>query len=147
VNVVQDGVPLLTRDLFHRHAKFRERLQRERGLPAEDAEQMLQGYERTPSSSRACRIAATRSPSGSSARRPSCRPPRGMRASAGVLLGRRGARSASGRDAERLRIPGDREPATGARGVERARFEGPERRRSGAAAHAVIGLALRREKE
>jgi len=48
VNVVQDGVPLLTRDLSIGTRKFREDLQRERGLPAEDAERMLQGYERTP---------------------------------------------------------------------------------------------------
>jgi len=48
VNVVQDGVPLLTRDLSVGTRKFREDLQRERGIPAEDAEQMLQGYERTP---------------------------------------------------------------------------------------------------
>lgn len=48
VNVVQDGVPLLTRDLSIGTRKFREDLQRERGLPAEEAEQMLQGYERTP---------------------------------------------------------------------------------------------------
>jgi len=48
VNVVQDGVPLLTRDLSIGTRKFREDLQRERGIPAEDAERMLQGYERTP---------------------------------------------------------------------------------------------------
>jgi type IV pilus assembly protein PilM len=48
VNVVQDGIPLLTRDLSIGTRKFREDLQRERGLPADDAEQMLQGYERTP---------------------------------------------------------------------------------------------------
>ena len=48
VNVVQDGVPLLTRDLSVGTRKMREDLQRERGLPAEEVEQMLQGYERTP---------------------------------------------------------------------------------------------------
>jgi type IV pilus assembly protein PilM len=48
VNVVQDGVPLLTRDLSIGTRKFREDLQRERGLSSEDAERMLQGYERTP---------------------------------------------------------------------------------------------------
>jgi type IV pilus assembly protein PilM len=48
VNVVQDGVPLLTRDLSVGTRKVREDLQRERGLQAEDAEAMLQGYERTP---------------------------------------------------------------------------------------------------
>jgi len=48
VNVVQDGIPLLTRDLSIGTRKFREDLQRERGLSADDASQMLQGYERTP---------------------------------------------------------------------------------------------------
>jgi type IV pilus assembly protein PilM len=46
VNILHDGVPLLTRDLSV--GKFREDLQRERGLAAEDADSMLQGFERTP---------------------------------------------------------------------------------------------------
>ncbi len=48
VNILQDGVPLLTRDLSVGTRKFREDLQRERGLSAEDADGMLQGFERTP---------------------------------------------------------------------------------------------------
>lgn len=48
VNILQDGVPLLTRDLSVGTRKFREDLQRERGLSAEDADSMLQGFERTP---------------------------------------------------------------------------------------------------
>ena len=48
VNILQDGVPLLTRDLNIGTRKFREDLQRERGLSAEDADGMLQGFERTP---------------------------------------------------------------------------------------------------
>lgn len=48
VNVVQDGVPLLTRDLSVGTRKFREDLQRERGMSAEDADGLLQGFERTP---------------------------------------------------------------------------------------------------
>lgn len=48
VNVVQDGVPLLTRDLSVGTRKMREDIQRERGLQADEVEQMLQGYERTP---------------------------------------------------------------------------------------------------
>lgn len=47
VNVVQQGVPLLTRDLSVGTRKFREDLQRERGMSAEDAEGLLQGFERT----------------------------------------------------------------------------------------------------
>ena len=48
VNVVQEGVPLLTRDLSVGTRKFREDLQRERGMSAEDADQLLQGFERSP---------------------------------------------------------------------------------------------------
>jgi type IV pilus assembly protein PilM len=48
VNILHDGVPLLTRDLSVGTRKFREDLQRERGLAAEDADSMLQGFERTP---------------------------------------------------------------------------------------------------
>lgn len=47
VNVVQDGVPLLTRDLSIGTRKFREDLQRERGMSAEDADALLQGFEST----------------------------------------------------------------------------------------------------
>jgi type IV pilus assembly protein PilM len=46
VNVVQDGVPLLTRDLNVGTRKFREDLQRERGLSSDDADRLLQGFER-----------------------------------------------------------------------------------------------------
>jgi len=46
VNVVQDGVPLLTRDLSVGTRKFREDLQRERGMSAEAADGLLQGFER-----------------------------------------------------------------------------------------------------
>jgi len=47
VNVIQDGVPLLTRDLNVGTRKFREDLQRERGMSAEDAEALLTGFEQT----------------------------------------------------------------------------------------------------
>ena len=46
VNILEDGVPILTRDLAIGTRKFREDLQRERGLSAEDAERMLQSFER-----------------------------------------------------------------------------------------------------
>ncbi len=48
VNVIQDGVPLLTRDLSIGTRKFREDLQRERGLSADDADRLLKGFERSP---------------------------------------------------------------------------------------------------
>jgi type IV pilus assembly protein PilM len=48
VNLVQDGIPLLTRDLTVGTRKFREDLQREKGLSAEQADSMLRGFERTP---------------------------------------------------------------------------------------------------
>ena len=46
INILEDGVPILTRDLAVGTRKFREDLQRERGLSSEDAEKMLQGAER-----------------------------------------------------------------------------------------------------
>ena len=48
VNILQDGVPVLTRDLSVGTRKFREDLQRERGMSAEAADQLLQGTERSP---------------------------------------------------------------------------------------------------
>jgi type IV pilus assembly protein PilM len=47
VNILLNGVPLLTRDLAVGTRKFREDLQRERGMSAEDADGLLQGYELT----------------------------------------------------------------------------------------------------
>ncbi len=47
VNILHDGVPLLTRDLNVGTRKFREDLQRERGISSEDADHLLQGYELT----------------------------------------------------------------------------------------------------
>jgi len=46
INILEDGVPILTRDLAIGTRKFREDLQRERGLSAEDAERLLQSFER-----------------------------------------------------------------------------------------------------
>jgi type IV pilus assembly protein PilM len=48
INILEDGVPILTRDLAIGTRKFREDLQRERGLSAEDAEKLLQAFERSP---------------------------------------------------------------------------------------------------
>ncbi|MDH3455782.1 MAG: pilus assembly protein PilM, partial [Gemmatimonadota bacterium] len=47
VNILLNGVPLLTRDLAVGTRKFREDLQRERGMSPEDADALLQGYELT----------------------------------------------------------------------------------------------------
>jgi type IV pilus assembly protein PilM len=47
VNVIHEGVPLLTRDLNIGTRKFREDLQRERGVSAEEADALLTGYEQT----------------------------------------------------------------------------------------------------
>ena len=48
INILDDGVPILTRDITVGTRRFREDLQRERGLTSEQAEQMLLGYDRTP---------------------------------------------------------------------------------------------------
>jgi type IV pilus assembly protein PilM len=48
VNILQDGVPVLTRDLSVGTRKFREDLQRERGMSVDDADRLLQGTERSP---------------------------------------------------------------------------------------------------
>ncbi len=47
VNILDEGVPVLTRDLPVGTRRFREDLQRERGLSAEEAEKLLQGFEAT----------------------------------------------------------------------------------------------------
>jgi type IV pilus assembly protein PilM len=45
VNILEDGVPLLTRDIPFGSRRIREDLQRERGLTAEQAEDVVQGRE------------------------------------------------------------------------------------------------------
>jgi type IV pilus assembly protein PilM len=47
INILEDGVPILTRDIAVGTRRFREDLQRERGLSADDAQQLLQGYDRS----------------------------------------------------------------------------------------------------
>lgn len=46
INILEDGVPILTRDLAIGTRRFREDLQRERGMGAEEADKLLQGTER-----------------------------------------------------------------------------------------------------
>jgi type IV pilus assembly protein PilM len=48
VNILDDGIPILTRDISVGTRRFREDLQRERGLSAQDAETLLRGYDRSP---------------------------------------------------------------------------------------------------
>jgi type IV pilus assembly protein PilM len=48
INILDDGVPILTRDITVGTRRFREDLQRERGLGANEAEHLLQGYDRSP---------------------------------------------------------------------------------------------------
>jgi type IV pilus assembly protein PilM len=47
INIVEDGVPILTRDLPMGTRRFREDLQRERGLGSEEAAAILQGFDRS----------------------------------------------------------------------------------------------------
>ena len=47
INILEDGVPVLTRDLPVGTRRFREDMQRERGLSAEEADKLLQGFERS----------------------------------------------------------------------------------------------------
>ncbi|MDH4131811.1 MAG: pilus assembly protein PilM [Gemmatimonadota bacterium] len=46
INILEDGVPVLTRDLPIGTRRFREDMQRERGISADEADQLLQGIER-----------------------------------------------------------------------------------------------------
>ena len=48
LNILDDGVPILTRDLAVGTRRFREDLQRDYGISADDAEDLLRGYDRHP---------------------------------------------------------------------------------------------------
>ena len=48
INILDEGVPLLTRDLAVGTRRIREDLQRERGLGVDEAQELLQGYDRSP---------------------------------------------------------------------------------------------------
>jgi type IV pilus assembly protein PilM len=47
INILDDGVPLLTRDLTVGTRRFREDLQRERGLSVDEAQHLVQGFDRS----------------------------------------------------------------------------------------------------
>ena len=46
VNILDEGVPVLTRDISIGTRRFREDLQRERNMSADEADQLLRGFER-----------------------------------------------------------------------------------------------------
>lgn len=48
INVLEEGVPILTRDVAVGTRRMREDLMRERGLGADDSEKLLQGFDRSP---------------------------------------------------------------------------------------------------
>ena len=48
VNVMDDGIPVLTRDISIGTRRFREDLQRERGISAEESQRLLQAFEPDP---------------------------------------------------------------------------------------------------
>jgi type IV pilus assembly protein PilM len=48
INILDDGVPILNRDLTVGTRRLREDLQRERGLGPDEAEGLLRGYDRSP---------------------------------------------------------------------------------------------------
>jgi type IV pilus assembly protein PilM len=48
VNIMDNGVPILTRDLPLGTRRFSEDLQRQHGMAARDAENLIRGYDRSP---------------------------------------------------------------------------------------------------
>jgi type IV pilus assembly protein PilM len=47
INILDDGIPILTRDITVGTRRFREDLQRERGVSVDEADQLIQGYDRS----------------------------------------------------------------------------------------------------
>ena len=47
INILDDGVPILTRDITVGTRRFNEELQRERGLSADEAQALVQGHDRS----------------------------------------------------------------------------------------------------
>jgi type IV pilus assembly protein PilM len=48
INILEEGVPILTRDLTLGTRHFREALQKERGLGVDESQALLQGFDRSP---------------------------------------------------------------------------------------------------
>jgi type IV pilus assembly protein PilM len=47
INILDEGIPILTRDIALGTRRFREDLQRERGVSADEAQRLIQGYDRS----------------------------------------------------------------------------------------------------
>ena len=47
INILDDGIPILTRDLTVGTRRFREDLQRDRGVSSDEADKLIQGYDRS----------------------------------------------------------------------------------------------------
>jgi len=48
INILEDGIPILTRDLTLGTRHFREALQKERGMGVDESQAILQGFDRSP---------------------------------------------------------------------------------------------------
>ena len=48
INILEEGVPILTRDLTLGTRHFREALQKERGIGGDEAQTLIQGFDRSP---------------------------------------------------------------------------------------------------
>ena len=48
INILDEGIPILTRDITVGTRRFREDLQRDRGVSGEEAAAMIEGYDRSP---------------------------------------------------------------------------------------------------
>ncbi|MEO5568078.1 MAG: pilus assembly protein PilM, partial [Gemmatimonadaceae bacterium] len=48
INVLEEGVPILSRDIAVGTRRFREDLMRERGLGADESDKLIQGFDRSP---------------------------------------------------------------------------------------------------
>ena len=109
INILDDGVPVLTRDIPIGTRRFKEDLQRERGLSADEADRLLRGADVERGARSAARDAGARSsPSASSARpRSSSRPAGRPAASRRIFTTGGGARIPRLNKvlSDRLRIP------------------------------------------
>ena len=109
INILDDGVPVLTRDIPVGTRRFKEDLQRERGLSADEADALLQGAEANRRrSTRSSRPAAKSSRSASSARRRSSSRPAGRPAAlpgSSPPAAAPGSRASTRCCRDRLRLP------------------------------------------
>ena len=104
INILDDGVPLLTRDITVGTRRFREDLQRERGLSAEEAERCSRATIARRTCRRSSKAAARRSPSASSAPPRSSRRRRARPASCGPSTPAAAARAFRGSPTRSARV-------------------------------------------